>query len=341
MRIQREVRKIVVATTLACGAMAASAQGVELYGVADVGVAVTNFDGQTTTAVRENHTARWGLRGAEKLGGGWQAIFRLESEIDMGTGQTSSDGLFSRQAWVGLKSDTLGTMRIGRTKGLFDDLSEFVDPFNNDGIVGDFSKLAWRVGVAKSRVSNSITLEAPKFAGLEVKGQYSMDETPDLSGNPGWSVSAVWGWRDLTLMTAYDRPTLTKAGLQPEAWMVGATYQLGPVKLSAAYNEGDLKNATTTKPANELKGYTLGANWEFGNNVVKGVFSRLNSNFGNVDDKIRDVSVVGLGYDYKMSRRTTLYVLGVYEDTGQYNSTTKKFVTGDTKGVQAGIWHRF
>lgn len=61
--------RITLIAGLMAAALPAAAQNVQIYGIADAGVAVTNFDGKTTTAVRENRTARWGLRGAEKLGG--------------------------------------------------------------------------------------------------------------------------------------------------------------------------------------------------------------------------------------------------------------------------------
>ena len=56
---------------------------------------------------------------------------------------------------------------------------------------------------------------------------------------------------------------------------------------------------------------------------------------------MNDVSAAGIGYDYYLSKRTTLYLIGMYEGEGQYNSTTKKFVTGTTLGAQFGITHLF
>lgn len=339
------------AAAVAAISMPAAAQNVEIYGIADVGIATTNFKGDTvhssdgtTTAIRENRSGRWGIRGSEKLGGGLQVIFRLEGDVDFGTGQIdptdAAAPLFGRQAWVGFKSD-YGTMRVGRTKGLFDDLSEEIDPFRNDGIVGDFTKRAWRVNVAESRVSNSVTYEAPKFAGLEVKAQYSMDETADKAGNPGWSVSGLYQLRDLTVIAAYDRPTLTKAGAQPEAWLLGVAYQFGPVKLSASYNSGDMNDSTSTTSATKVEGYTVGAAWEIGNGIVKGVWSKMDTNVpvAKWSHKVRDMNVFGLGYDYPLSKRTTLYAMTVYETEGQ--RPVKTFIEGTTKGAQVGITHRF
>jgi predicted porin len=335
--MRKTAARNLIAVAIAATAIPAFAQNVVLYGIADIGVAVTNFDGDTLTQVRENRTARWGMRGAEKLGNGLEAIFRLEGEIDMSTGQYG-DGLFYRQAWAGVRGPW-GTARLGQTKDLFDDLSEEIDPFRNDGIFGDFSKRAWRVGVVKSRVSNSATYESPKMYGLQVNGQYSMDETPTGIGNPGWAVSAIYNWKDLGVYAAYDRPTITNADPQGTAWFIGASYQIGPVRLSGSYNSGNLNNGTAKTSETELDSYTLGVAWNVGPGVAKLAYSSMDSSAGNVNASIRDVNAWGIGYDWVLSRRTTLYFIGMLETDGQYNSTTKKFVTGDTKGIQIGITH--
>jgi predicted porin len=337
--MRKTAAKTLIAVAISAASVPAFAQGITLYGIADVGVAVTNFDDQTKTEIRENRTARWGMRGVEKLGNGLEAVFRLEGEIDMGTGQYG-DGLFYRQAWAGFRG-AWGTARLGQTKDLFDDLSEEIDPFRNDGIFGDFSKRAWRVGIVKSRVSNSATYESPKMYGLTLNGQYSMDETADGSGNPGWSVSGMWDWRDLGVYAAYDRPTLTSAGPQPAAWFIGASYQFGPVRVSGSYNSGNLNDGTAKASDTELTSYTLGVKWNIGPGFAKLAYSNMDSSVGNKNASIRDVSAWGIGYDYVLSRRTTLYFIGMLESEGQYNSTTKKFVTGSTNGIQIGITHLF
>eukprot|EP00952_Eustigmatos_sp_NYUAD-ZCMA_P012266 49332-Eustigmatos_ZCMA.PRE.1 len=61
------------------------------------------------------HGSRWGLKGAEDLGGGVKTVFQLENGFDVDTRQAFQGGLlFGRQAYMGLSSSTLGTVTVGR-----------------------------------------------------------------------------------------------------------------------------------------------------------------------------------------------------------------------------------
>ena len=112
--------KTTLAVMLALGAASASAQtaNVTLYGAIDAAlVYIDNVGGKSLTKVDTagQWAGRWGLRGSEDLGGGLAAIFTLESGFDTDTGALGQGGLlFGRQAFVGLRSSSLGTFTIGR-----------------------------------------------------------------------------------------------------------------------------------------------------------------------------------------------------------------------------------
>ncbi|WP_213309332.1 porin [Paraburkholderia sacchari] len=93
---------------------------VTLYGVVDTGVEyVSHANAKNESlfrmpAVTGLVPSRWGLRGIEDLGGGYRAIFTLESGFNMRGGDLGQGGrLFGRQAWVGLES-RYGTLTFGR-----------------------------------------------------------------------------------------------------------------------------------------------------------------------------------------------------------------------------------
>ncbi len=94
------MRKSLIAAALAVAFPAAFAQGtastgsVELYGVIDVGFERVDVGSTSNTRLQSGMSAgsRWGLRGRENLGGGYQAIFTLESRFEADTGSTSNNG---------------------------------------------------------------------------------------------------------------------------------------------------------------------------------------------------------------------------------------------------------
>lgn len=91
------VRSIAAAAALCCAGVA-SAQtavtpSVTLYGIADVGItSVSGLKGGTVTQVASGimEGSRWGLKGSEDLGGGYRALFTLESRVELDTGSNSS-----------------------------------------------------------------------------------------------------------------------------------------------------------------------------------------------------------------------------------------------------------
>jgi predicted porin len=83
---------IVAAAALAC--VGAHAQNnVQLYGLVDAGIThVTGLRQGSVTQLASGimEGSRWGLRGTEDLGGGYKAIFTLESRFEVDTGSLSN-----------------------------------------------------------------------------------------------------------------------------------------------------------------------------------------------------------------------------------------------------------
>ena len=89
-----------------------------LYGVIDEGLMFNSNAGghrlynMASGVIQGN---RFGLSGTEDLGGGLKARFVLENGFDPSTGRLNQGGLmFGRQAYVGLSSQQLGTVTLGR-----------------------------------------------------------------------------------------------------------------------------------------------------------------------------------------------------------------------------------
>ena len=109
------VRTIAAAAALCCAglAQAQTANSVTLYGIADAGItSVSGLKGGTVTQLSSGimEGSRWGVKGNEDLGGGYRAIFTLESRVELDTGANSSRPIsgsqlsdrFSNAALLGL-----------------------------------------------------------------------------------------------------------------------------------------------------------------------------------------------------------------------------------------------
>ena len=89
------VKRIALASALCCAglAQAQTGDGVTLYGLVDVGVtSVSGLKGGTVTQLASGimEGSRWGLKGTEDMGGGYKAIFTMESRVEADTGANSN-----------------------------------------------------------------------------------------------------------------------------------------------------------------------------------------------------------------------------------------------------------
>jgi len=113
------MRKSLLALAMVVAFPAAFAQmqtnGVEIYGIVDIGGEfIDNGDVSVNRITSGISTgSRWGIRGREDLGGGYAAIFTLESRIEIDTGQVSNNGA---TYWCGTR--TLGTTTVPSCPGV-------------------------------------------------------------------------------------------------------------------------------------------------------------------------------------------------------------------------------
>lgn len=220
-------KALVFAAVSATFASAAYAQSsVTLYGVVDAGFSYVNNEittkanGDVSKGAAYRMTSgnlsgsRWGLRGAEDLGGGMKAIFTLESGFNVMNGTSAQDGrMFGRQAFVGVSSQ-FGTLTLGRQ---YDSMVDFVSPLTAAGSWGGtyFSHPFDNDNADSSlRINNAVKYQSANYAGLSFGGLYGFsNQTGGFANN--------------------------------RAYSVGAGYQNGPIKLGAAYLQTQGVNTNT------------------------------------------------------------------------------------------------
>jgi len=342
-----------IAAAFAGGASAQSS--VTLYGIVDIGLQWNEFGVNKGTSTAPNYAqesawgidsgyqsgSRFGLRGSEGLGGGWNAVFTLEGGFDASTGASTQGGLlFGRQAWVGLQNAGLGTLAMGRigtpssTTGSFD-MFAAADPFGGSWGLNQIGSTFIAANSGVSRWDNSIIWASPSWAGFKFAGQYSFntntqETAPSDTNTSAYSLGASWGWNLLYIVATYDVHQFASTGSRANVGnadekllQIGATLDFKIVKLYGAFaNQNNIASSVQT---NLFPGYpTLSPPvvaydniaWMLGVTVpLFGGNIRASYQYSDADTVTTatyqfepDYSVWGIGFDYPFSRRTNMYV---------------------------------
>lgn len=363
---------------------AASAQSsVTLYGIIDIGLqwneigknngttAAPNWSQESAWSIDSGYQSgsRFGLRGAEALGGNWAAVFALEGGFDASTGMSQQGGrLFGRQAYAGLRHAAFGTVALGRiatpSSGTGDfDLFGSVDPFGTGW--GQASLGATFIPSSTLREDNSIIWASPSWAGFKFAAQYSGnvdggETAPQGTNTSAFNLGANWKWGPLFLAATYDVIQYADPGSagrlgagNPDQKMlqVGGTFDFKIVKLHAAY--ADQNNISTVQtlggvasavPAGFVPAgvgnfnntaYMLGVSVPlFGGSILASYqYSDASNIINGLAQFEPDYSNWGIGYSYPFSRRTNMYVgYAQREWDGSVRSTTGSLLSTVAQG---------
>ncbi|RDV00676.1 porin [Trinickia dinghuensis] len=198
-------KSLLALATLGAFACTAHAQSsVTLYGVIDAGIAYTNNVGAQHnffTSSGNLQGSRWGLRGAEDLGGGLKAIFVLENGFNVFNGTLGQGGdEFGRQAYMGLSTSRFGTVTLGRQ---YDSVVDYTGPLEVGSQWGSYFA-AHPADLDNmnntNRVNNSIKFTSANYAGFTFGGLYSFGgQAGQFNRNQIWSIGAGYSRGPLQL----------------------------------------------------------------------------------------------------------------------------------------------
>ena len=329
------------------------------------------------------NSSRWGLMGKEDLGGGLSTIFRLENGFDLNTGKLGQGGAeFGRQAWVGLSSNRYGTITLGRQ---YDSVIDYVGHFEfaDSNVATDHLAHAADVDNFNNsrRTNNAVKYKSADYGGFTFGGLYSFGGvTGSVARNQEYSLGAAYAQGPLSVGVAYlnvrnpaasifsNNPsdTATSNGLtsspvysgyaSANTYQVigaGGTYEIGRAVLGATYSHVTFGNIVA-----------LNGNEAVFNNVEASLLYHLtptlDAGVGYNYTRASKVSgavgganyhELGGGANYKLSRRTDVYVAAVYEIASGNDSTGLRAVanlTGNTPSASSrqavgrvGLRHRF
>ncbi|SIT44114.1 Porin, Gram-negative type [Paraburkholderia piptadeniae] len=333
---------------------AQSSGSVTLYGLLDTGISyISNEGGHSNIKFDDGILVPnlLGLRGTEDLGGGLHAIFNLVDQFIVGNGSIIPwQGLFGRNAYVGIASDRFGTLTFGNQYDFMVDslLGKGNDPADNFGLygfrTGPFSKIAipndppfagsfdWDRMAGGHPVNSSVKYQSVDFAGFSFGALYGFGGVPG-SFSSGNSISA------------------------------GINYDRGPFGIGAAYTE--IKYFTAGQPQVGIRNWGVGAHYRFDKLTLTALVTTVRNTFnggaiiegqfgvayqfapewitsagymymkGNQFLDNNHAHQLGASFDYVLSKRTIVYAETVYQRT---NSGAQALISGvlDPSGASSG-----
>ncbi|MBB3261045.1 putative porin [Paraburkholderia bannensis] len=261
------MKKISIAAACLTAFAAASAHAqssVTLYGLVDAGIAYTNNvggSGRVALASGNISGSRFGLKGAEDLGGGLKAIFLLENGFSVNNGQLGQNSrMFGRQAYVGLSSNAFGTLTLGRQ---YDDVVDFVSPlsatagtFGDSGFAHPYDNDNLQHSV---RFNNSVKYTSLNYDGFKFGGMYAFSNSTGFAVSRAYSAAASYTYGPLTAAAGYLQTNGSGS-------KTGTTF----TNTAGAVDQAEVKGNLTSDVQRTA---AAGVNYAFGPAVVGFVYS--------------------------------------------------------------------
>jgi predicted porin len=350
-------KPLALAVALAWPFAAHAQSSVTLYGLMDTGLSwFSNVGGKSEVVANDGiiQPGRFGFLGNEDIGGGNRVVFQLENGFSLNTGADSQSGLmFGRQAYVGVRNSSWGSITLGRQ---YDFVWDYVTQYSIGSRIGaygfhpgDYDHLGGSL-----RINNSVKYTFSPIGGLSLGVLYAF-------GN-----SAATG----------------TAGGNGRVVAAGAQYSKSVLGLAFAYNN---VHDMTLDPAAQI-GTTLGAGFPAGTFVARNMqnieavgsltFGSSSTRFLFTDTKIQAAStsasvtlrtyelsevyqitpvwVASAGYsltkmspntwhdatvivDYLLSKRTDVYASASYQDVGGGAHAQFLTVPASSNGREVGV----
>jgi predicted porin len=327
-------KSLLALAVLGSFAGAASAQtNVTIYGVVDAAVEYSKVENShpewrmTDANERFNKNgSRLGFKGTEDLGGGLSAIFVLENGFNVDTGASRTDGLFSRQAFVGLQS-SFGAIKLGRQYAPIHLAVDSIDPFGT-GMAGALN----RVFSYTTRTNNTINVSTTA-AGLTAQLAYSLGEqAADTTLGRGIDLGLGYANGPINVQFAHQntKAAVLASGNDVKVSMLGAAYDLGVAKVHAAFQNNKSEAAATGVENVKSRNYMLGVSAPVGVGEVRASFARRDDRLGTD----ADFDQYAVGYVHNLSKRTNVY-------TSYARTNDRSAASLDGNLFNVGVQHKF
>nr|WP_244206573.1 porin [Caballeronia pedi] len=337
-----------------------------LYGELDGGLAwLNNVGGRRQYKVTSGliDGSFWGLQGFEDLGGGSKAIFQIERGLSMTSGNSLDDHPF----YVGISSETLGTVTIGYQ---YDPIHDYLAPFTMTGGTGGtaFAHPFDNDNANNSYLAhNALKYESQSFSGLRFGGMYALSNAAGrFSNNRAYGVGAsyqdgplnagaAWlhvsgvgsnesGAYDAMTMYGAQRSVFDAIVQSRDSYGVGVTYAFSGVTLGGAWSRSTFTEITDSNGGSEMP--SMG----FSNYELNAAFQLMPSvslagSYTYTKGSNQHWHLGGIQAVDRLSKRTDVYAEAIYQRS---SNDAPALINGSDPSssrnqllVGAGIRHRF
>ncbi|QRO14401.1 porin [Moraxella osloensis] len=284
----------------------------------------TSAPNDESTVKLNSNASRIGFKGSEELTDTTKLIYQLEYQINP---DDDSQQFRSRDTYIGLAHNTLGTLIAGRhdtpfklAKGNADVFNANVDTLSiyNPGPRG-------YTNLGEYRANNMVAYKSPTIVGMPVTftAAVSLSEVDKDTDSPttekdeganGYSASLVYDQNGVYLAAGYDN----NINVEDTAWRLAGTVDMGKMNmvqgltLGALYQNADLFNVN-----DDAKTWLISGKYAIANTPWTAKAQYINTDFGD-----NDSSEVAVGGEYAFNKSTTGHIYAGQISRDNYKDDT-------------------
>jgi len=324
-----------------------------------------------------SNVSKFGFKGSEDLGEGLSAIWQVEQQINID--DAAKNTFASRNTFVGLKNESLGTLLFGIYDTPYKISTRKLDVFgdniaDNRALIGAPKAVA-AVAVTPSagaaafagssnqgfelRPTNVLAYTSPAFAGVTASvatvNLTEQNYTNAHLANSALSLAAMYDVAPFYGSVAYESHKLetVAAGAKESATRLGFGFKPEAFELNVVYEKTTDNFGAGQVNSLGHSAYYVGGKYNIGNDAVKLAYGKTGVlGTGTLQVVDSGASQVSFGYDRGLSKRTKLYALytkiangkginyGLSQNSGAATTSSGGFGTSPS-AISLGVKHSF
>ena len=340
------MKKIAIASAIALASITAAHAAPTVYGKVLLTGEYTDVDDKTaankdtsTTKLVSNYS-RIGFKGEDDLTDTTKLVYQLEYGIDVDADNNGKGQFYSRNTYLGLAHNTLGTVLAGRHDTPYKLAKGSVDVFNDYDNVG-----LGNLMVGEQRANNVIAYKSPTLVGTPVTflGAVSLDECSKNDDDKCLVTAAVPAtgttpakpavYRDkknaYSAMVNYDQNGVyiglgydnSVYGKDTSGWRLAGSVDMGKMNMVDGLTLGALYQDYDFNTDDNEKSWLLSGKYKIGATpwAVKAQYIDTSNQSGVKD---RDAQEIALGAEYTINKATKGHLYAAQIDTDNVSDKT-------------------